>query len=111
MTEMVERVARAIANGLGDEFDNAFNGKSDWIYARGEKGGRFRDCNEPTQDDYLGAARAAIEAMREIPDEMARHIPYSPVISPWGAWENIINEALGEVKTVTGITDAALGDG
>lgn len=56
-------------------------------------------------------ARAAIEAMREIPDEMARHIPYSPVISPWGAWENIINEALGEVKTVTGITDAALGDG
>jgi len=37
MSEMVEKVARAIANGLGDEFDNAFNGKSDWIYARGEK--------------------------------------------------------------------------
>lgn len=62
MNDMIERVARAIANGLGDEFDNAFNGKSDWIFARGEKGGRFRDCNEPTQDDYLDAARAAIEA-------------------------------------------------
>lgn len=63
------------------------------------------------EDGGLMLARAAIEEMREIPDEMARHIPYSPVISPWGAWENIINEALGEVKTVTGITDAALGDG
>ena len=91
MSEMVERLARAICESTeADIFD--------------ELSQRFRAV-------YIQQARAAIEAMREIPDEMARHIPYSPVISPWGAWENIINEALGEVKTVTGITDAALGDG
>ena len=89
MSEMVERVGEALRVKL-----------IEW-YAGGIG----------FEDGGLMLARAAIEEMREIPDEMARHIPYSPVISPWGAWENIINEALGEVKTVTGITDAALGDG
>lgn len=60
---MVERVARAIAAGLGDNFDHAFTGKTEWIHKRGENGGRFRDINEPMQHDYLDAARAAIEEM------------------------------------------------
>jgi hypothetical protein len=103
MSEMVERVARAIANGLGDEFDNAFNGKSDWIYARGEKGGRFRDCNEPTQDDYLGAARAAIEAMREPTDEMIEaglkhqvHTVENSRASTFVRWSWMVDAALGD---------------
>jgi len=71
MTEtMVERVARAIAQGLGDDFDHAFTGKSEWISERGEKGGRLRDVNEPMQSDYLEAARAAIEAMSEPTEAM-----------------------------------------
>lgn len=89
MSEMVERVGEALRVKLIEWYDGGIG----------------------FEDGGIMLARAAIEAMREIPDEMARHIPYSPVISPWGAWENIINEALGEVKTVTGITDAALGDG
>lgn len=76
---LVERVARAIAAGLGDSFDSAFVNKSEWIAARGEKGGRYRDVNEPRQSDYMDAARAAISAMpdpstirREAFEEAAR---------------------------------------
>lgn len=55
----VEQVARAIAKALGDDFDHAFADKAEWIAARGEKGGRFRDINEPFQGDYIAAAEAA----------------------------------------------------
>jgi len=62
---MIEKVARAIADGLGDNFDHAFANKSEWNAERGNKGGRDRDINEPMQPDYIDAALAAIEAMRE----------------------------------------------
>lgn len=61
--DVVERVARQIAQELGDDLDHAFASKSEWIKARGESGGRFRDVNEPRRDDYLDAARAAIAAL------------------------------------------------
>lgn len=61
MSEMVERVARRIASELGDDFDHAFAGKAEWIAARGQKGGRYRDVNEPYRDEYLDAARGALE--------------------------------------------------
>lgn len=60
---MVERVARAIADEIGDGFDNAHRDKPAWIDARGDKAGRYRDVNEPYQVDYLAAARAAMVAM------------------------------------------------
>jgi hypothetical protein len=60
--KLVEEVARAIADGLGDNFDHAFVTKSEWNAARGEKGGRYRDINEPRQGDYTDAARSAILA-------------------------------------------------
>lgn len=60
--KLVEQVARAIADGLGDNFDHAFVTKSEWNAARGEKGGRYRDINEPRQGDYIDAARSAILA-------------------------------------------------
>jgi len=60
----VERVARTIANAMGDNFADAFKDKSRWIAKRGKSGGRFRDVNEPTQADYLAAAKAALAAMK-----------------------------------------------
>ena len=36
----VERMARGMARGLGDDFDSAFANKGEWNAARGEKGGR-----------------------------------------------------------------------
>jgi hypothetical protein len=62
--DLVERVARTIAEGLGDNFDHAFVSKPEWTAARGEKGGRYRDVNEPMQPDYMDAARALIAAMQ-----------------------------------------------
>jgi hypothetical protein len=62
---MREAVARAIAKGLGDEFDNAFVSKVGWTAAQGQRGGRFRDINEPFQADYLDAADAAIRTVLE----------------------------------------------
>jgi hypothetical protein len=63
MNEMIETVARAIAEQIGYSFDDCFHSKREWIEAGGMKGDRFRDVNEPYQIDYLDAARAAIEAM------------------------------------------------
>lgn len=65
MTKLVE-LARAIADGLGDNFDHAFANKSEWNAARGEKGGRYRDINEPRQDGYLDAARAVIACLMDV---------------------------------------------
>lgn len=70
-----EEVARVIASALGDDFDHAFVNKSEWNRARGEKGGRYRDINEPMQDDYLAAADALLalfspaDGWRLVPDE------------------------------------------
>lgn len=77
--DLREQVARAIAQGLGDDFDHAFASKAEWTDTRGLKGGRFRDVNEPQQDDYREAADAALAAMqshykaRELPDTLPGH--------------------------------------
>jgi len=63
MDDLVEKVARAIAEGLGDDFEHAFQDKSEWIGERGMRGGRFRDVNEPYQCDYIGAAETALAAI------------------------------------------------
>jgi hypothetical protein len=67
---MKERIARAIADGLGDDFDHAFESKSEWNELRGEKGGRYRDINEPRKPEYLAAATAVLAALREPTKEM-----------------------------------------
>lgn len=70
---MVERVARAIATELDADLDTAFANKTEWTNMRGtDAAGRWRDINEPFKSDYLAAARAAIEAMREPTGEMSR---------------------------------------
>jgi len=61
-------MARAIATALGDDLDHAFVNKAEWNRARGEKGGRIRDINEPMLDDYLAAAKAAIALLPPVGD-------------------------------------------
>ena len=61
--DLIERVARDIADALGDNFDYAFAGKSDWITHRGETPAGFRDVNQPYRPDYIDAAIAAIAAI------------------------------------------------
>lgn len=62
---IIETIARAIAEGLGDDFDLAHRDKPHWIETRGESGGRFRDINEPRKPDFLDAARSAITAIEQ----------------------------------------------
>ena len=54
----VERIAKIIAEAMGDNFADAFKNKARWIAKRGMSGGRFRDVNEPMQCDYIAAAEA-----------------------------------------------------
>jgi len=63
----VERVARAIADANGDDFDSALPNMSEGILTRGMRGGQYRDVNEPFQSDYLEMARAALQALGERP--------------------------------------------
>ena len=65
--DLREKVARAIAEALGDDLDHAFVNKSEWNAARGEKGGRYRDINEPMRDDYMAAAQVAIAMIAASP--------------------------------------------
>lgn len=67
MTELREKVARAIAEALGDDLDDAFVNKAEWNAARGEKGGRYRDINQPMRDDYMAAAQVAIAMISASP--------------------------------------------
>jgi predicted RecB family nuclease len=106
MSEMVERVARAIATELGANLDTAFADKTEWINMRGtDAAGRWRDINEPFKSDYLAAARAAIEAMREPTETMERHGQWAvetctrddPCETPAKhIWSDMITAALGE---------------
>lgn len=92
MTQMLERVAWAIADQIGDGFDSAHRDKPHWIETRGESGGRYRDINEPRQSDYLDAARAALEAMLEPGDLVDAAGPDLRVED----WQAMIRKALGE---------------
>lgn len=75
--ELLERAARVLADAMGDNFDHAFTSKSEWNAARGEKGGRYRDINEPMQHDYIDGVRAVIETIREPTQAMlAAAVPY-----------------------------------
>ena len=90
---IVERVARIIADQVGDGFDNAHRNKPHWVETRGESGGRFRDVNEPRQNDYLDAARAAIAALREPSDAM---IEAGEMCDAADVWRSMIDAILNE---------------
>lgn len=65
-SEMVERVARAIAAGLGYDWNTLYASKSEWNADRGSR----HDINVPYKPDFIEAARAAIEAMMEPTEAM-----------------------------------------
>lgn len=67
---MREKLARAIAEGLGDDFDDAHESKAQWIQMRGEGlvSKRFRDVNEARKPDYFAAVDAILNVLRD-PDE------------------------------------------
>jgi len=78
MTEMIERVARAILAANGGEGECAWD--LDWR-------------------DYVDDARAAIEEMRE-PTEAMVEVLYDPTVNTRSAvaadWRDMIDAALGE---------------
>lgn len=83
--ELLERAARALADAMGDNYDHAFTSKSEWNAARGEKGGRYRDINEPRQSDYLDGARAVIQALYEpTPAQLDRFVSRALCVSIHG---------------------------
>ena len=100
MSEMVERIARAIAKRHGDDFDAIPADKYEWTQNHGQFGGRFRDVNEPYKVDYLDMAAAAIEAMREPTDAMCNAPTWydgDESFTPGDAkdvWDQMIDEAL-----------------
>lgn len=60
---LIEKIARDIADALGDNFDYAFNSKPEWTAARGETKAGYRDINQPFKSCYLDAAQAALTAI------------------------------------------------
>lgn len=79
---VAERIARAIATAFGDDLDHAFANKSEWNAARGEKGGRYRDINEPMRPDYFDAMRAALLSLREPTPDMVE----AGAMVPFDTW-------------------------
>lgn len=81
MSEMVERVARAICKA---RFSNGGNADDDG----------WDDAPEKFKDEYLAEARAVIEAMREPTNAMmlAAHQLEHPVFDD--IWETMIDAAL-----------------
>jgi hypothetical protein len=93
--KMVERIARAIAEENGDDFDSIPANKAEWVDNRGEFGGRQRDVNEPFQRCYTYMALAALKAMNS---------PLSPPASYAYAHEEgdyfaVIEAAIKEAET------------
>jgi hypothetical protein len=99
MSEMVERVARAIASGNGDDYDAIPASKAEWVEKRGEFGGRFRDFNQPRRNDYVDMARAAIAAMREPTSKMICAALDSTDRAYSGWWREMIDAALRDKST------------
>lgn len=61
--DKLEKVARAIADQNGDQWEFVPEDKSDWIDNRGMFQGRSRDINEPFRCDYEEMATAALNAV------------------------------------------------
>lgn len=89
---LIEAIARAIAEGQGDDFDHAHRDKPHWIETRGEAGGRYRDINEPRQPDYIDAAQAALTAITEAGYAV---VPVEPTEAMVNAVYEYVDDAMG----------------
>ena len=102
--DLVERVARDIADALGDNFNYAFAGKTEWITHRGETVAGFRDVNQPYKSDYMDAARAAISVIAPAVLEEAAKVAPAKIRAEGcetvGQWERrALREAIRALKT------------
>lgn len=87
-SEMIERVARAIAGELGCDPDMRDPDLPDDI-----------DGNKSVWHNYIDVARAAIDAMREPTDAMVNAMDeHAGTIAPQYAYEAAIDAALSEVE-------------
>ncbi|APL94125.1 hypothetical protein [Sphingobium indicum] len=93
---MAEKVARLIAEELGDNYDSAFENKSEWTQSRG--GEPFRNINMPYKGEYLEAARAVLKALREPTPAMVEAVERAArlggIWSAKSAWQAMIDAAL-----------------
>lgn len=99
MSEMIERVAKALAKCHGDNWDDLPANKSHWTAQRGQFGGRFRDVNERYRCDYLDEAEAAIEAMEDPTEAMIEagncRTSVSASMNTVATWQAMIGAARG----------------
>ena len=109
MTELVERVARAIAENYGEDYDAVPKHKTEWVAVRGEYQGRFRDVNEPFRCEYDEMARAAIlsllrgimEPTLAMTQAGGGYATEKHGIAPWeieGVWEVMLTQKIKEVE-------------
>ncbi len=98
MTDMVEKVWRAIAIENGDDPDQIPRHKSHWNKEKGQFGGRFRDINEPFVYGYEAMARAAIRALMEPTEEMIQAGESSADSFPEDHYKAMLKAALDEEK-------------
>ena len=62
---IAKKAARQIATAMGYDYDNTFADKHAWVAARGTLRGRFRDVNEPRQNDFDDAAVAILNLVAQ----------------------------------------------
>jgi|21_taG_2_1085346.scaffolds.fasta_scaffold09763_5 hypothetical protein len=100
-TEMIERMARAIADNIGPSFDNLHKNKRHWIETRGIFGDEHRDVNGPFRDDCMEAARAALSALQE---------PDARMVEAGGAIFGFGGDPESAERVFTAMIKAARGD-
>lgn len=101
MTEMVEKVARAIADHVGPGFDAMLKDGSE---LRREALMARADINDLTQCDMLDAARAALEAMRDFTPVVRCEdgVVHQLVGAPEDIWRTMIDAAINAKTPAAG---------
>ncbi len=84
MSEMVERVARAMCDRQAKAIE----------VRHGMDLGAWNDAPEPMRESWRRSARAAIEAMRELTDRMVEAWDGDPMGYTRKLWQAMIDEAL-----------------
>lgn len=92
-TILIERAARAICEANDDKWGCLPLGKAEWVHARGEFGGRYREVGEPYKADYLEMGEAALDAL--VPLGEAWIAPWEATDAMRTAWHD-----LGEFASV-----------
>ena len=101
MSEIVERIARALAARHGDDWDHLPNDKPHWTAQRGQFGGRFRDVNERFKCDYIDEAESAVVVLTA-PQSALDSSPLFDVILTELTEGHLALDRLGAPRTIEG---------